>query len=30
METRVIMPDPQSNWEECVQRYWEKEKKQRE
>jgi hypothetical protein len=26
MKTRVILPNPKSNWEVCVQRYWEKQK----
>ncbi|SDG95272.1 hypothetical protein SAMN04489735_1006121 [Aneurinibacillus thermoaerophilus] len=26
MEVKVIMPNPKSNWESCVQKYWQKEK----
>jgi hypothetical protein len=26
MEVKVVMPNPKSNWESCVQRYWQQEK----
>jgi hypothetical protein len=26
MEVKFIMPNPKSNWESCIQRYWQKEK----